>query len=82
MTSALPCVNPVHLQRGFSELIGAACCSPQTRQNDLPRPFYTQPRKAERQEIASGEQADAGNGAGALLFQIGHLGRAVPDLIR
>ncbi len=56
MTSGLRCVNLVHPQQGFSESTSAVCCSPQTRQNDLPRPCYTQPKKAERQEIASGDK--------------------------
>ena len=82
MTSALRFVNPGHLRHGFSEVTSAASCSHQIRQNDLLRACYTQPRKAERWEIASGEQAGAGNGAGTLSLQVGHRGRAVPDLGR
>jgi hypothetical protein len=37
---------------------------------------------APRTERRAPNEAGAGNGAGALTFQIEHLGRAVPDLWR
>lgn len=82
MTSVLRCVKLVRLPHGFSDVIRAACCSHQIRQSDLPRPCYRRPRKAERQEIVSGEQVGAGNGARALAFQVERLESAVPDLWR
>ena len=42
---------------------------------------YRLRRRAERQETGN-DEVGPGNGAGALLIQIGPLGRAVPDVFR